>query len=115
MAKLRIVNGEFYRGEDKVPVVIGDPEQIECLQAANRELEILSTNGRRVEVGLDVCASVHFKCPCGSTVYFESNGNDSEDQALDDLDGAKETCICGAKYRLSYDDDDNTWVVSKID
>lgn len=115
MTSLRIANGEFYRGADKVPTVIGDPEQIECLRAANRKLEILSTDGERVEVELNISASVRFKCSCGSCIYFESDDNDSEDDAYSDLDGAKETCACGAKYRLSYDDDNREWVVTKID
>lgn len=100
---LRLENGRFMRGNEEVPVEIGNREQIELLQRAAREAERIERDALDGKLEVEITAKhirydvvCEFKCVCGETV--RENGYDYETDYSDELDllewGGDQEIVC---------------------
>lgn len=115
---LRIVNGEFMRGNNIEKPEIGNQEQIECLQAhekaAQKAAEEAETKGIECEfyatniryTSIRYTSNIKLKCLCGK-ILMDSNtacdANDSDELEWLEQDWDDDIVICGycgRKYEI---------------
>jgi len=92
MKPLRLVDGKFYRGNEEVPICIGDREQIDLLKNIERAAEDADRYG--VDVDFEVSdiryeVGLSFQCSCGKLISERNDCNGDygcviEDEAAED-------------------------------
>lgn len=110
---LRIVNGEFMRGNNIEKPEIGNREQIECLQAyekaAQKAAEEAETKGIECEfyaTNIEYTSNIKLKCLCGnilmdSNTACDANYSDELEWLEQDWDDDIVICgYCGREYEI---------------
>lgn len=109
--KLELRGGEFYRGGQKVPTMIGDTEQIALLKKIERNRERCEKDG----IGCDFTASniefdaeISFECICGAQIndtrrVYRADYADDE-TAASEWEFQQVTC---RKCRTTYEIEDD--------
>ena len=108
---LRLVDGQFTRGDEVVAPEIGNREQIALLQKAEREIEerekyakagVLDVDIRVEDIGYRIVCE--FTCICGNEIESWDRGRADELEELEDVncDGAEILCD---KYGRWYEID----------
>lgn len=104
---LRLENGKFWRGDDEVPLEIGNVEQIALLRKAERELENIEHHGIYVSTSVEnirYSLRVRFTCICGHKVEDVDTYRDADDVIeVEDAewDGGTVVCRkCGCEYEI---------------
>lgn len=90
MEKLIIKNGQFFRGGEVAPTMIGDAEQIATLKRYQRK------GATKSRVKLQIKGTVEFECICGVKILDEIN------KQSDAGFSTVWTCpFCGERYKIS--------------
>lgn len=106
--KLKLKNGAFYRGNEKVPMEIGNAEQIALLKKRERNIADAEENGIGCDFDVEDIsfdAEISFECICGAQVNdsrhvsFAERADDDAAEAEWDLREVT-CCKCGMKYEI---------------
>lgn len=110
---LRLVDGQFMRGNYVVAPVIGDREQIALLQAEERAAEERERRAKRgtLDIAFDIenieySACIQLKCICGHTIHKTDRRHayDLFDLQSDVWGAAPITCPkCRRRYEINDD------------
>lgn len=99
MEALRIINGQFMRGDEIVRPEIGNLEQIECLRKAAKKqeedakkIELFKGEGLEIDPDVDTTVSGCFQCICGDIVQYRDYDFTGE------IDAKCERC--GRRYEI---------------
>ena len=89
---LRLVDGKFMRGDEEVPIEIGNREQIDLLQRIERAKDHAEKYGIDCEfsaTGITYSSLIHIRCICCDAHIHDKNDLCEADY-LDDIESSKD-------------------------
>lgn len=114
MKKFKIVKGQLCDSKgEPIPLEFGNREQIEFIREHERMIEEFNGDGVELDVDWEVhyTAETHIDCPCGHTIWIETDADDDDD--IDCFDKTKRRCRhCETEYILIVNK--NNELVAKI-
>lgn len=117
MRKFKIVKGQLCNSNgEPIPLEFGNREQIDFIREHERMIEEFNGEGVELDVSWEAhyTAETHIDCPCGKTIWIETDADDEDD--IECLDKAEKTCRnCGTEYILFVNKDYELIAKIKVD
>lgn len=106
MKKFKIIKGKLCNNKgEPITLEFGNREQIEFIREHERMVEQFNGEGVELDVSWEAhyTAETHIDCPCGQTIWIETDADDEDD--VECLDRAEKGCrSCGTEYVLIVKD-----------